>query len=179
MPFPSNFGRVVCSGTDPSSGSSRCATATPEELAIDEMNAGIYAFDEGALRSIIGRLSNENAQGEFYLTDTVELLIDSGKRVIPLLEPDYRVVLGVNDRVELAAAAKQLNVRICEAHMREGVTIVDPETTYLEPELSLAADVVILPNTHVGGRSKIGPRSVIGPNSRITTSTIGSDVKIC
>jgi bifunctional UDP-N-acetylglucosamine pyrophosphorylase / glucosamine-1-phosphate N-acetyltransferase len=178
MPLPSNFGRIVMRGPI----LERIIEArdcSPEELEIDEMNAGIYAYDEGALRGIIGRLSNENAQGEFYLTDTVELLIGSGKRVIPLLEPDYRVVLGINDRVELAAAAKQLNARICEAHMRDGVTIVDPATTYLEPELALSADAVLQPNTHVGGRSKIGPRSVIGPNSRITSSTIGADVKIC
>jgi bifunctional UDP-N-acetylglucosamine pyrophosphorylase/glucosamine-1-phosphate N-acetyltransferase len=151
---------------------------SPEELEIDEMNAGIYAFDEASLRDVIRKLSNENAQGEYYLTDTVELLIGSGKKVVPLLEPDHLVVLGVNDRIELAAAAAQMNRRLCESHMREGVTIVDPATTYLEPELSLAADVVIEPNTHLGGRSKVGSRSVIGPNARIVASTIGSDVRI-
>ncbi len=178
MPLPSNFGRIVMRGPK----LERIIEArdcTPEELEIDEMNAGIYSYDEASLRGVIGRLSNDNTQGEFYLTDTVELLIGSGQRVIPLLEPDYRVVLGINDRIELAAAAAQLNLRLCEAHMNEGVTIIDPETTYLEPELTLAPDVVIEPNTHIGGRSKVGPRSVIGPNSRITASTIGTDVRIC
>jgi len=94
------------------------------------------------------------------------------------LEPDYRVVLGINDRIELAAAAAQMNRRLCEAHMREGVTIVDPATTYLEPELTIAPDVVIEPNTRIGGRSKIGPRSVIGPNTQIIASTIGADVRV-
>ncbi len=177
MPLPSNFGRVVMRGPI----LERIIEArdcSPEELEIDEMNAGIYAFDEASLRDVIRKLSNENAQGEYYLTDTVELLIGSGKKVVPLLEPDHLVVLGVNDRIELAAAAAQMNRRLCESHMREGVTIVDPATTYLEPELSLAADVVIEPNTHLGGRSKVGSRSVIGPNARIVASTIGSDVRI-
>jgi len=177
MPLPSNFGRVVMRGPI----LERIIEArdcTPEELEIDEMNAGIYAYEERSLREVIGRLSNDNAQGEYYLTDTVELLIGSGKRVIPLLEPDYRVVLGINDRIELAAAAAQMNRRLCEAHMREGVTIVDPATTYLEPELTIASDVVIEPNTRIGGRSKIGPRSVIGPNTQIIASTIGADVRV-
>jgi bifunctional UDP-N-acetylglucosamine pyrophosphorylase / glucosamine-1-phosphate N-acetyltransferase len=177
MPLPSNFGRIVMRGPI----LERIIEArdcSPEELEIDEMNAGIYAFDEAALRGVIGRLSNENAQGEFYLTDTVELLIEGGKRVIPLLEPDHLVVLGINDRKELAAAAKQMNQRLCDAHMRDGVTIVDPATTYLEPELSLAVDVVLEPNTCIRGRTKIGPRSVIGPNTRITASVIGTDVRI-
>ncbi len=177
MPLPSNFGRVVMRGPI----LERIIEArdcTPEELEIDEMNAGIYAYEERSLREVIGRLSNDNAQGEYYLTDTVELLIGSGKRVIPLLEPDYRVVLGINDRIELAAAAAQMNRRLCEAHMREGVTIVDPATTYLEPELTIAPDVVIEPNTRIGGRSKIGPRSVIGPNTQIIASTIGADVRV-
>lgn len=177
MPLPSTFGRIVMRGPI----LERIIEArdcTSEELEIDEMNAGIYAFEESSLRGVIGRLSNENAQGEFYLTDTVELLIGSGKKVVPLLEPDYRVVLGVNDRIELAAAAAQLNRRLCEAHMRDGVTIVDPATTYLEPEIVLAPDVVLQPNTHVGGRSTIGSRSVVGPNTRITASTLGTDVRI-
>lgn len=178
MPLPSNFGRIVQRGPV----LERIIEArdcTAEELEIDEMNAGIYAFEETALRGVIGRLSSENAQGELYLTDTVELLIGSGKRVIPVREPDYRVVLGINDRVELAEAAREMNRRLCEQHMRNGVTIVDPATTYLEPELTIAADVILEPNTRLGGRSAIGPRSTIGPNARIAASTIGADVRVC
>lgn len=178
MPLPSNFGRIVMRGPK----LERIIEArdcTPEELEIDEMNAGIYAYDETALRQVIGRLSNDNAQGEYYLTDTVELLIEDGKRVVPVREPDYRVVLGINDRIELAAAAAVMNRRLCETHMRAGVTIVDPATTYLEPGVEIAPDAVIEPNTHVRGRTAIGPRSVIGPNSRIVSSRIGADVRIC
>jgi bifunctional UDP-N-acetylglucosamine pyrophosphorylase/glucosamine-1-phosphate N-acetyltransferase len=177
MPLPSNFGRIVQRGPV----LERIVEArdcSPEELEIDEMNAGIYAYDEAALRGVIGALSNENAQGEYYLTDTVELLIAGGKRVIPVREPDYRVVLGINDRVELSEAAREMNRRLCEQHMRNGVTIVDPATTYLEPELTIATDVTLEPNTRIGGRTSIGTRTSIGPNTRIAATTIGADVKI-
>ncbi|MDB5041323.1 MAG: glmU, partial [Candidatus Eremiobacteraeota bacterium] len=99
MPLPSNFGRIVRSGVMVE----RIVEAkdcSPEQLAIDEMNAGIYAFDERALRVAIAQVGNDNAQGEYYLTDTVELLLRAGRRVAPVPVADYRSVLGVNDRVE-------------------------------------------------------------------------------
>src|SRR5581483_1380282 len=110
---------------------------TPEELRIDEVNAGIYAFDEGALRSVIGELRADNAQGELYLTDTIEMLAGRGNRVVPVLCEDAQLVMGVNDRAELAKARRAINARLCDAHMRAGVTIVDPDRTYLEPELTI------------------------------------------
>ena len=120
------------------------------------MNAGIYAFDERALRGVIGRLSDENAQGELYLTDTVGLLVAGSRRVVPVQAVDYRLVLGVNDRVELAKARATMNERLCNVHMRAGVTIVDPATTYLEPGLAIGADTIIFPNTSIGGNSRLG-----------------------
>ncbi|MBV8298122.1 MAG: bifunctional UDP-N-acetylglucosamine diphosphorylase/glucosamine-1-phosphate N-acetyltransferase GlmU [Candidatus Eremiobacteraeota bacterium] len=177
MPLPSAFGRVVRSG----SAVERIVEAkdcTPEQLALEEMNAGIYAYDEAALRRAIVQVGNDNAQREYYLTDTVELLIASGHRVAPVPVADYRSVLGVNDRVELANARALLNARLCEEHMRAGVTIVDPATTYLEPGLALAADVVIYPNTTLCGETRIGEATSIGPNTRIASSSIGARCKI-
>lgn len=177
MPLPSAFGRIVRD----ESGVQRIVEAkdcTPEQLAIDEMNAGIYAYAESALREAIAKVSNQNAQGEYYLTDTIELLIASGRRVAPVPVADYRSVLGVNDRVELAAARAIVNRRLCEAHMRAGVTIVDAATTYLDPGVSIAADAVIHPNTSLCGRTRIGAESQIGPNSRITDARIGERCKI-
>ncbi len=180
MPLPSSFGRVVRA----SRGSAQAGSAveriveakdcSPEQLALDEMNAGIYAFDEAALRAAIVQVGNDNAQREYYLTDTVELLIASGRRVAPVPVADYRSVLGVNDRVELASAAAILNRRLCEAHMRDGVTITDPATTYLEPGLRIARDVTIGPNTTICGATCIGEGTSIGPNSRIADATIGA-----
>ena len=184
MPLPSSFGRVVRAST----GSAQARNAeqriveakdcTPEQLALDEMNAGIYAFDEAALRAAILQVGTDNAQREYYLTDTVELLIASGHRVAPVPVADYRSVLGVNDRVELAEARALLNARLCEAHMRSGVTIVDPATTYLEAGVEIGRDAIILPNSLIYGTTRIGEETCIGPNSRIGNAVIGARCEV-
>lgn len=177
MPLPSNFGRVIRDGESVQ----RIVEArdcTPEELAIDEMNAGIYAFDEGALRAVIGELRTDNAQGELYLTDTIAMLAGRGNRVVPLLCEDAQSVMGVNDRAELAKARRAINARLCDAHMRAGVTIVDPDRTYLEPELTISNDVVIEPNTTIGGATTIAHGVRIGPNCRIFGSVIGESAQV-
>jgi bifunctional UDP-N-acetylglucosamine pyrophosphorylase / glucosamine-1-phosphate N-acetyltransferase len=177
MPLPSSFGRVVRNGaTIERIVEYRDASAA--ERAIDEMNAGIYAFDERALRAVIGRLDDRNAQGELYLTDTIGLLVADSRRIVPVQAVDYRLVLGVNDRVELAAARATMNDRLCNEHMRNGVTIVDPATTYLEPELEIGADSIIAPNTAIGGGSIIGERTRIGPNVRLYNARLGDGVSV-
>jgi bifunctional UDP-N-acetylglucosamine pyrophosphorylase/glucosamine-1-phosphate N-acetyltransferase len=184
MPLPSAFGRIIRSANAATSAGQaierivEAKDCTPAELAVDEMNAGIYAYDERALRNAIAHVGNANAQGEYYLTDTVELLIAAGQRVAPVPVADFRSVLGVNDRVELAAAAAILNRRLCEAHMRAGVTIVDPATTYLEPGLAIEPDVTIRPNTTIRGASRIGAGTSIGPNSRIADAVIGAQCDV-
>ncbi len=177
MPLPSNFGRVIRDGESVL----RVVEArdcTPEELEISEMNAGIYAFDEGALRAVIGELRSDNAQGELYLTDTIAMLAERGDRVVRVLCEEPRLVMGVNDRCELAKARRAINARLCDTHMRAGVTIVDPERTYLEPELTIASDVVIEPNTTIGGATTIARGVRIGPNCRIFGATIGESAQI-
>ena len=175
MPLPSNFGRVVRNGTTIEK-IVEFRDATTVERAIDEMNAGIYAFDERALRTVIGRLTDANAQGELYLTDTVGLLVAGSYRVVPVGAVDYRRVLGVNDRVELSTARATMNERLCHAHMRNGVTIIDPATTYLEPGIYIGADTIIAPNTSIGGNSILGERTRIGPNSRLYNARLDDDV---
>jgi bifunctional UDP-N-acetylglucosamine pyrophosphorylase/glucosamine-1-phosphate N-acetyltransferase len=177
MPLPSNFGRVIRRG-DRVERIVEQRDATPDELAIDEMNAGLYLFDETKLRAAVAELTNDNAQGEYYLTDAVERLTQAGNRVVPVVAEDYRAVLGINDRVELAAARARLNALLCEQHMRAGVTIVDPATTYLEPDLEIAADVTILPNTAIGRASVICAHSEIGPNTRLQNARIGTHVVV-
>jgi bifunctional UDP-N-acetylglucosamine pyrophosphorylase/glucosamine-1-phosphate N-acetyltransferase len=178
MPLPSSFGRIVRRGATVER-IVEFRDCTPAEREIDEMNAGIYAFDERALRSVIGRLTNDNAQHEYYLTDTIDLLVADSRRVVPVLAPDYRLVLGVNDRVELAVARAAMNERLCHVHMRNGVTIVDPATTYLEPGVTIGADTIIAPNTSIGGETTIGERARIGPNARLANAQIAADVAIC
>ena len=177
MPLPSNFGRVVRDGEQVRK-VVEVRDCSPDELAVDEMNAGIYAFDETALRDVIDGLRADNAQGEYYLTDTVALLVERGARVVPVPCEDARAVLGVNDRAELAKAREVLNERLCDAHLKDGVTIVDPATTYLEPELTIGSDVVIYPNTAIGGATSIAPGARIGPNCRIYATTIAEAAQI-
>ncbi len=177
MPLPSNFGRVVRDGADVKR-IVEAKDADPNELAIGEMNAGVYAFDEGELRTSLSRLRNDNVQREYYLTDTVELLVKAGKRVAPVLTEDHVPLLGINDRVELALARKELNARLCKQYMRVGVTIIDPQVTYLEPELKLGRDTILYPNTTVGRLSEIGEQCVIGPNARISNAKLGNKVTV-
>jgi bifunctional UDP-N-acetylglucosamine pyrophosphorylase/glucosamine-1-phosphate N-acetyltransferase len=175
MPLPSSFGRVIRKGMTIEK-IVEYRDATTAERAIDEMNAGVYAFDERALRAVIGKLDDKNAQGELYLTDTIGLLVAGSYRVVPVQAVDHRLVLGVNDRVELAQARATMNERLCSEHMRNGVTIVDPATTYLEPELEIGADTIIAPNTSIGGSSILGERTRIGPNVRLYNARLGDDV---
>jgi bifunctional UDP-N-acetylglucosamine pyrophosphorylase/glucosamine-1-phosphate N-acetyltransferase len=177
MPLPSNFGRVIRRGTDVER-IVEVRDATPAELTVDEMNAGIYAYDEDALREAVDRLRNDNAQGEYYLTDTIEDFVKGGKRVVPVMAGDHLHVLGINDRVELAHARKEMNKRLCAHYMREGVTIIDPDTTYLEPELQIGRDTVIYPNSTIGRLSEIGEECVIGPNARLSNAKLGDRVEV-
>jgi bifunctional UDP-N-acetylglucosamine pyrophosphorylase/glucosamine-1-phosphate N-acetyltransferase len=177
MPLPSNFGRIVRRG-DNVERIVEVRDATPEELAIREMNAGIYAFEEDALREGVVRLGNHNAQNEYYLTDTLGDFVSRGQRVRPVRCTEHLNVLGINDRVELAKARREMNARLCAQHMRDGVTIIDPETTYLEPELAIGRDTVIYPNTTIARLSEIGERCTIGPNARLSNAKLGDDVTL-
>ncbi|HLI97456.1 MAG TPA: bifunctional UDP-N-acetylglucosamine diphosphorylase/glucosamine-1-phosphate N-acetyltransferase GlmU [Candidatus Baltobacteraceae bacterium] len=177
MPLPSNFGRVIRRGHDVER-IVEVRDASPAELEVDEMNAGIYAYDERALREAVSRLRNDNAQGEYYLTDTIADFVQSGKRVVPVMAGDHLHVLGINDRVELAIARKEMNKRLCAQYMRDGVTIIDPDATYVEPELEIGRDTVIYPNSTVGRLSQIGEQCVIGPNARLSNVRLGHGVEV-
>jgi bifunctional UDP-N-acetylglucosamine pyrophosphorylase/glucosamine-1-phosphate N-acetyltransferase len=177
MPLPSSFGRIV-RRANAVERIVEVSDATPAELAIDEMNAGIYAFREDDLRDVVTRLSSDNAQGEYYLTDAVASFVGAGKAVRAVPARDHLDVLGINDRTELAIARKEMNARLCARYMREGVTIVDPDATYLEPELSIGADCVIYPNTAISRLSRLGRDCVVGPNSRLSNVRLGDRVAV-
>jgi bifunctional UDP-N-acetylglucosamine pyrophosphorylase/glucosamine-1-phosphate N-acetyltransferase len=177
MPLASNFGRIVRQGAEVAR-IVEARDASPDELAIEEMNAGIYAFDEAALREAVARLRNDNAQREYYLTDTVGDFVARGARVRPVLAGERSAVLGINDRVELALARREMNARLCAQHMRDGVTIIDPETTYLEPELSIGRDTVIYPNTTISRLSEIGEGCAIGPNTQLSNARVGRNATV-
>jgi bifunctional UDP-N-acetylglucosamine pyrophosphorylase/glucosamine-1-phosphate N-acetyltransferase len=177
MPLPSSFGRIVREGSHVAR-IVEARDAADDELALDEMNAGLYAYDERKLRAALAELRDDNAQKEYYLTDTIAHFAARGEAIVPVVAADYRTVLGVNDRVELAAATALLNRKLCERHMRAGVTILDPATTYLEPGIELAADVTILPNTSIGRGSRVAAHSEIGPNARLQNARVGEHAVI-
>jgi bifunctional UDP-N-acetylglucosamine pyrophosphorylase / glucosamine-1-phosphate N-acetyltransferase len=148
--------------------------ATPDELAIREVNAGLYAFDGPALKDALNRLTPDNAQGELYLPSVVELL----DQVAAHSFDDPGAMLGVNDRVELARVRALAQARINAAHMRAGVTLVDPATTLIDVTVRIGQDTVIQPSTFLRGTTAIGERCTIGPLTTIIDATLGDDVTV-
>jgi bifunctional UDP-N-acetylglucosamine pyrophosphorylase/glucosamine-1-phosphate N-acetyltransferase len=149
------------------------ADATAEERQIREVNTGIYAFRRSVLAPALRRLSPDNVQGEYYLTDIIGVLHDAGYPVTSLLVGDSMEVAGVNDRSQLAVAEAELRDRINERWMRRGVTMLDPERTYVDTSVSLAADVTLFPGTLLQGSTVIATGCEIGPNSHLVDCVVG------
>lgn len=148
--------------------------ASHEELAIREVNAGVYAFDGAALGDALERLTPDNAQGELYLPSVVELL----ERVQAHLIDDPTAVFGVNDRVELARVRALAQARINDEHMRAGVTIVDPASTVIEVHVAIGADTVIEPSSFLRGATVIGERCTVGPLTTLVDVTLHDEVTV-
>jgi bifunctional UDP-N-acetylglucosamine pyrophosphorylase/glucosamine-1-phosphate N-acetyltransferase len=148
--------------------------ATDDELAVTEINSGLYAFDAAWLRARIGSLKPSPKTGELYLTELVELAREDGRVVAALTVDDDGRLLGINDRAELAQAEWDMRTRINAAHMIAGVTMRDPSTVYLDAGVTLAADVTIEPNVILRGATSVGEGSVIGAGSQVVDSVIGA-----
>lgn len=147
--------------------------ATDAERAINEINTGIYCFALDNLFTRLALIDNNNAQGEYYLTDILALLKAAGQRVTAMAVENPDEVGGVNSRVQLADATALMQQRINRTHMIAGVTIVSPQTTWISPRVNLEPDVTVLPNTHILGTSYIASDAIIGPDTRIENSDIG------
>jgi bifunctional UDP-N-acetylglucosamine pyrophosphorylase / glucosamine-1-phosphate N-acetyltransferase len=145
--------------------------ATQGELGIHEINAGVYVFREETLRRLVGALDSGNAQGEFYVTDVIGLIRSEGGLVVAI-SSDPKEIAGVNSRSELAQVSRTLRERACERWMDAGVTIVDPQSTFIDATVELARDVVLLPFTFLEGATKIAEGAHIGPQTRIVDSEI-------
>jgi bifunctional UDP-N-acetylglucosamine pyrophosphorylase / glucosamine-1-phosphate N-acetyltransferase len=152
--------------------------ATPEERAIRELNTSIYVFEADALWRALEKLDARNAQGELYLTDAVRHIVEGGGRAAALRAGDAREAIGINNRVELAVAARALRDRINERHMLAGVTIVDPESTWISADVELEPDVVVHPFTVLRGRTTIAAGTEIGPHVVAIDAQIGERVVI-
>lgn len=146
------------------------------ERAVKEINGGMYCFNAEKLKYALSKINNDNSQGEYYLTDTIDILRCAGERVGAFKVPDPCEVLGVNDKLQLYQVSKIMQRRINEAHMKNGVVIWDIDSAYIGPEVEIEADAEILPNTIIFGKTRICEGAVIGPSSRIVNSQIGKNV---
>ncbi len=175
---PTGYGRILRTQDNAVIAIVEQADATPSQRKIREVNAGVYAFDIAALRSALGRLSADNAQGELYLTDVVAILRQDSRVVHAQHVDDSAVVAGVNDRVQLAELGAELNRRIVTGHQLAGVTFVDPATTWVDVDVSIGRDSVVAPGTQLRGRTHIGARCTVGPDTTLTDVTVGDGASV-
>lgn len=152
--------------------------ASDEERLVNEINSGVYCFDSNQLSEALENLTNDNAQGEYYLTDTIAYLRNKGEVVVPVKVDDSREIIGVNDRRNLARAERVLRNRIINYHLANGVSIIDPDTTYIDSTVEIGQDSVIYPFTYIEGRTRIGSEVVVGPHSHLINAEIGDRSKL-
>ncbi|WP_306232672.1 bifunctional UDP-N-acetylglucosamine diphosphorylase/glucosamine-1-phosphate N-acetyltransferase GlmU [Agrococcus beijingensis] len=152
--------------------------ASDTERAIDEVNGGIYVFDASALRRALQTIDRDNAQGEMYLTDAAVRIQASGGRIQAVPAADAWAIWGINDRIQLAAAAHELNDRIIRRWQREGVTVADPASTWIDVDVTLAEDVTLLPGTQLHGATAIAAGATIGPDTTLVDTEVGEDAVV-
>ena len=178
VPDPTGLGRIVRDAAGRLEQIVEERDATPEQRALREINAGIYAFDVVRLRDALGKLSTDNDQGEEYLTDVFGLLHDAGEPVAVHVAADHVETLGCNDRVELAGLRRLLRDRVNEAWMRTGVSILDPQTTWIDVTATVERDAVIDQNTQLQGATVVGAGAVVGPDTTLIDTTVGEGATV-
>lgn len=175
---PHGYGRIVRSADGSVTAIVEDKDADDDQRRIDEVNSGMYCFAADSLAGALGRLTTDNAQGEEYLTDVIGHLRTDGDVVSASLCPDADEILGVNDRVQLAHAAAIMRDRINESWMRQGVSILDPATTWLDVDVDLAADVVIRPQVTMRGPTSVAADAIIGPGTTLTSCEVGAGAEV-
>jgi bifunctional UDP-N-acetylglucosamine pyrophosphorylase/glucosamine-1-phosphate N-acetyltransferase len=175
---PTGYGRVVRDSAGDITEIVEQKDATAEQRAIREVNSGVYAFDAGVLTDALGRLSNANAAGEQYLTDVVGIARRDGRRVGAVQVPDAIETEGVNDRVQLAELAKELNARLVRRAQLAGVTVHDPATTWLHADVTIGPDTEILPGTQLQAGTSIGSGCSIGPDTTLIACTVDDEATV-
>jgi bifunctional UDP-N-acetylglucosamine pyrophosphorylase / glucosamine-1-phosphate N-acetyltransferase len=171
---PTGYGRIIRNSEGTVERNVEHKDASEEERKVTEINTGTYCFDNKALFEALKKVSNDNVQGEYYLPDVIEILKKAGEVVAAYQTPDFNETLGVNDRVALSKAESFMKKRINERHMRNGVTLIDPEQTYISDDAEIGSDTVIYPGTVILGNTKIGEENIIGPQSEIKDSVVGN-----
>ncbi len=175
---PRGYGRIV---RNPDGSVARIAEeidASPQERSIEEINTGTYLFEGGVLREGLRHLRPTNVKGEYYLTDLIAWAANAGKRVVAVLTEDPGEALGVNSRGELARVEAVMRARLLNVLMDAGVTLVDPQTTYVHAGVTVGEDTVIHPGCHLEGTTRVGRGCVIGPDARLVDATIGDRVTV-
>ncbi|MFC5714454.1 bifunctional UDP-N-acetylglucosamine diphosphorylase/glucosamine-1-phosphate N-acetyltransferase GlmU [Thalassorhabdus alkalitolerans] len=152
--------------------------ANDTERAVKEINTGTYCFDNKSLFKALKQVENNNVQGEYYLPDVIEILKEQGETISAWQTEDFTETIGVNDRVALSKAEQAMKRRINENWMRQGVTLLDPDNTYISSEAEIGRDTVLSPGVIITGRTKIGEKCTIGPHSELIDSTIGNSTHI-
>ncbi|ETT88326.1 bifunctional UDP-N-acetylglucosamine diphosphorylase/glucosamine-1-phosphate N-acetyltransferase GlmU [Viridibacillus sp. FSL R5-0477] len=171
---PTGYGRILRSTDQQVAQIVEQKDATPEQRQVKEINTGTYCFDNKALFAALKLVKNDNAQGEYYLPDVIEILQKQGEVVAAYVTENFAETLGVNDRFALSQAEETMRARINEQHMRNGVTIINPINTYISVDAQIGRDTVIQPGVIIEGASSIGEDCIIGPNSHIQNSRIGN-----
>ena len=177
-PDPTGYGRIIRGDDDSLLRIVEERDADDIQRDILEVNSGVYAFDAVKLAGAIGKLKNDNSQGELYLTDVIEILRNEGGKIAAVLIDDFIEILGVNDRVQLAESAALLRDRINEDLMRAGVTIVDPLSTWVDSTATVASDVVLMPGTAISGTTTVATGAVIGPRTTLVDCTVGTGARV-
>lgn len=175
---PRGFGRIVRAHNGDVTAIVEEVSCTPEQLNIKELNPGVYCFDGAWLWQALKKITPNPQKGEYFLTDLVEIAVSEGLAVKAIATDDPDEVVGINNRVDLADANALLRKRINRIHMLNGVTMVDPHTTYIDIDVRIQPDTTILPNTYLQGNTEIGGDCIIGPNSLLRNATIGERVII-
>jgi bifunctional UDP-N-acetylglucosamine pyrophosphorylase/glucosamine-1-phosphate N-acetyltransferase len=174
MANPAGYGRIIRNADDFITGIIEDKDADRTQKEITEVNTGVYCFTISHLLKAIEELSPANAQGEYYLTDVFKIFFAQGLNIVGLQTDAAAEIMGPNDRLQLANTEKILKLAINHQWMQQGVTIQDPEFTYISPEVKIGRDTTIMPGTFLLGETKIGPNCIIGPHSRIINSQIES-----
>jgi bifunctional UDP-N-acetylglucosamine pyrophosphorylase/glucosamine-1-phosphate N-acetyltransferase len=175
---PTGYGRIVRDGHGQILGIVEERDALPEQKAIREVCTSFYCFETCVLREALPRLNNLNAQGEYYLTDVIGIITQGGGKVEAWQSPDPTLLMGVNNRWDLAQAARALRERLLKQLCMDGVTIIDPATTYIDVTVQVGHETVIEPNTYLRGNTRVGKGCTIGPDLYLEDTQVGNDARL-